>query len=366
MLSSESENVGQKSLHCRAACIQAARLLPFLPTPAGGIRTVRGVRRVAVGADVAGVGIQIPVAAVVVDEGAVAARAEMRGHIRAIRPEVSSHVVVGPAIRRSQNDARRRSRHNQILQHDGTLCVFVFDVFVCVRHHSQREPRRYRTEVLGIFSESSAPLIRSRAVHDPTSTQVLLIRFRDGDASALNELYDRHIPRILAAVRARLGAELRHKVESWDIVQDAMLASLKNVGSFEYQSDGAFLKWLAQIVENRIRDQLDFNHAGRRDHRLETPLENPHSPGRCAPLDIPDKTGLRTPSQILMLGEDLARLETAMDRLPVETRELIIAVKLEGRTFKEMADDAGKTPDAVRMQVNRAMEELAKVFKQLD
>jgi RNA polymerase sigma-70 factor (ECF subfamily) len=172
--------------------------------------------------------------------------------------------------------------------------------------------------------------------------------------------------RVLAAVRARLGAELRQKVESWDIVQDAMLASLKNVPTFEHEGEGAFLNWLAKVVENRIRDQMDHFRAGKRDHRREVPLGGPGSPDSSPPLDIPDKSGVPSPSQILVLNEDLARLEKAMDQLPQESRELIVAVKIEGQTYQEIADALGKSPDAVRMQVNRAIAALTKAFQELN
>ena len=85
---------------------------------------------------------------------------------------------------------------------------------------------------------------------DVTATRVLLEQHRAGDAAALNELYGRYTTRVLAVVRARLGAELRQRVQSLDIVQEAMLDSLKNLEKFDYASEGAFLKWLTAIVEN--------------------------------------------------------------------------------------------------------------------
>ena len=201
---------------------------------------------------------------------------------------------------------------------------------------------------------------------DPTSTQALLQRIQTGDKGALNDLYNRYLMRVLAAVRARLGAELRGKLESWDVVQDALLASLKNVQSFNQTSEGAFLNWLAKVVENRIRDQLDFFRADKRDHRLERPLAGSRSAESSAPLDIPERSGVPTPSQFLVLSEDLARLEKAMDQLPEESRELIVAVKIEGRTYDEIAKDLGKSPDAVRMQVKRALLALANAFRLLE
>jgi RNA polymerase sigma-70 factor (ECF subfamily) len=205
-----------------------------------------------------------------------------------------------------------------------------------------------------------------RTLLDPTSTQALLQRVNAGDAAALNALYDRYIMRVLAAVRARLGAELRGKLESWDVVQDALLASLKNVQAFNQTSEGALLNWLAKVVENRIRDQVDYFRADKRDHRLEGPLEKPRSIESAVPLDIPERSSVPTPSRILVLSEDLSRLEQAMDRLPQDSRELIVAAKIEGRSYQEIAQATGKSPDAVRMQVNRAFQALIKAFRILD
>jgi len=201
---------------------------------------------------------------------------------------------------------------------------------------------------------------------DPTSTQALLQLVQIGDKEALNELYSRYLVRVLAAVRARLGAELRGKLESWDVVQDALLASLKNVQSFNQSSEGAFLFWLTKVVENRIRDQLDHFRAEKRDHRLEKPLAGPRSADSSAPLDIPESSAVPTPSKVLILSEDLARLEKAMDQLPEESRELIVAVKIEGRTYDEIAQTLGKSPDAVRMQVKRALLALTNAFRVLE
>lgn len=201
---------------------------------------------------------------------------------------------------------------------------------------------------------------------DLTSTQALVERFHAGDRSALNELYGRYLPRVLMAMRARLGRELRRKLDSSDVLQDAMLASLKNIDSFEHASEGAFLNWLCKVVENRIRDQVDFHRAGRRDHRREKPLADGRSDDSGVPLDLPGPSDLPSPSQVLMLNEDLARLEMAMDRLPEEARELIIAVRIEGRSYDELGRCLGKSPDAVRMQVNRAVIALTKAFQELN
>ena len=203
------------------------------------------------------------------------------------------------------------------------------------------------------------PLKGTHGGHDESTGCVgICIRVWGSADSGLNELYGRYTTRVLAVVRARLGAELRQRVQSLDIVQEATLDSLKNLDKFDYASEGTFLKWLTAIVENRIRDQRDFHKAARRDMGKQSPLENPRSDGSAIPLEMPDKSGLPTASRAMMLTEDMLRLEQALDHLPAETRELIIAVKLDGRTYQELADETGKTSDAVRMQANRAMDAL--------
>ena len=204
---------------------------------------------------------------------------------------------------------------------------------------------------------------------DDVGTEILLRQVQQGDRAALEELYNRYLMRVLAAVRVRLGPGLRRKIESWDIVQDVMMDALKKVDSFEYRSDGAFLKYLSRLVENRIRDEADRYSAQKRDQNREVPLVVGSSSGSEVPLDLSVAPSVPSPSQILSTQEDLVRLELAMDKLgetSPEYRELIIAARIEGLTYREISEETGKSVDAVRMQLNRAMVALTKAFRELD
>lgn len=53
-----------------------------------------------------------------------------------------------------------------------------------------------------------------------------------------------------------------------------------------------------------------------------------------------------------------------MDRLSPEQRDLLVAVKLEGQTYSELA--AGTTVDAIRMKVHRAEQRLAAIYHELE
>lgn len=216
------------------------------------------------------------------------------------------------------------------------------------------------------FLENFLARGRATAVADADTTKLLISRVQAGDRDALETLCSRYLMRVLAAVRARLGAKLRQKVESWDVVQDVLIDAVRRVNSFEFRTEGAFLKFLNKIVENRIRDEADRWAAKKRDANLEVPLK-PSSPDGADPYStITLKQGWGSPSGILSLSEDLSRLEAAMDNLTEEYRELIVATKLEGRTYAEIAEESEISTDAVRMRLSRAMAALTREFRKLD
>jgi RNA polymerase sigma-70 factor (subfamily 1) len=201
------------------------------------------------------------------------------------------------------------------------------------------------------------------------NTQALIDQVQQGDSAALNSLCTRYQARVLTAVRIRLGKKLRQKIESCDLVQQVMLEAFREVKSFDYRTEGAFMKFLNKVVENRVRDEADRQQAGIRDVRRETSIDAPRSPGSAAPLDILDDHGGATPSQLLSRKEELTRLEAAMDRLGEESeeyRELLVAAKLEEQSYAELAEEHSATPDAIRMKVNRAMTALARIYKEMD
>ena len=94
-----------------------------------------------------------------------------------------------------------------------------------------------------------------------------------------------------------------------------------------------------------------------------------HQAGDSPPLNMPVDDHTQTPSMIAVHREETELLEQAMDALKEVSEEyhnLIVAVKLEGQTYGEIAELTGKSADAVRMQVNRAQAELAKIYRRID
>lgn len=196
-------------------------------------------------------------------------------------------------------------------------------------------------------------------------TQQLVSLAQNGDASALDRLCGVYGERLRRILRLRMGPELRSQLESMDLVQDALVAAVGNLDGFTYREEGDFLRWLAHVAENRIRDHIDRMHAAKRDVRREAqfPAADSLAGDRPAAAAVPIVT--TTPSVVLRRREELDRLELAMDRLPSEYRQVIVLAKIEGIAHKEIAARLNKTPAAVAKLLSRAIVALANEFERV-
>jgi RNA polymerase sigma-70 factor (ECF subfamily) len=196
-------------------------------------------------------------------------------------------------------------------------------------------------------------------------TQELVILAQGGDHSAMNQLCRVYGERVQRMVRFRMGRELRDKLESMDLVQDAFVAAVKDLGDFKYENEGDFLRWMSKIAENRIRDHIKRLHADKRDIRREVALNDRISPAGDGSARTPEPIRMTTPSVIMGISEELDRLENAMNLLKPEYREVIVLAQIEGLSHKEMGARLNKSPDAARMLLARAMAALTSAFERV-
>jgi RNA polymerase sigma-70 factor (ECF subfamily) len=173
-----------------------------------------------------------------------------------------------------------------------------------------------------------------------------LARARDGSGEALNEVYGRLAGRLLAVIRLRLGPQLRSQVESGDVLQATLLKSFERIEQFEGSHGASLMAWLARIAENEIRDLVDYHKRQRRDARRNVPLDAAQEPLA---------TNVRSLSSQVVLDEEALRLETALESLPEHYRQIVVMRKLEELDWVEVARRMGKSQDACRMLLARAM-----------
>ena len=201
----------------------------------------------------------------------------------------------------------------------------------------------------------------SRSVCDH-NTQYLVNLAKAGDTSAINQLCRVYGERVRRMVRLRMGKELRPKLDSVDLVQDAILSAFEGLGDFTYKNEGDFLRWLSRIAQNALRDNLDKLHADKRDIRREVRLDSNRPATQSPHVEPRGPIQATTPSVILSKKEDLDKLEKALDKLKPEYREVIVLAKIEELSYAEIADRLGKSIDAVGHLISRAMIALSDLF----
>src|ERR1043166_787831 len=120
---------------------------------------------------------------------------------------------------------------------------------------------------------------------DPDSNEPtidLLLRAQSGDAEALNVLLARYLPRLSRWASGRLPSGLRSMLDTGDLVQDAIINSLRNLNTLEIRSEASLQTYLRRAVKNRIIDL--YRRAGRRP--LREALPDYAAVAEPSPLDL--------------------------------------------------------------------------------
>ncbi|MHC4144588.1 MAG: RNA polymerase sigma factor [Planctomycetota bacterium] len=176
-----------------------------------------------------------------------------------------------------------------------------------------------------------------------------------GDQPAIDQLCRVYGERIRRIIRFRLDAKLRPKLDSVDLVQDALILALGGLKEFTYRNEGDFLRWLSRIAENRLHDIQKKFHADKRDIRKEISFKQEGSSTDGCFHGAAEPIGTTTPSVIMRKKEALDRLEKALDTLKPEYKEVIVLKKIEGLSHAEIAERLNKSTSSVPMLLFRAM-----------
>lgn len=169
---------------------------------------------------------------------------------------------------------------------------------------------------------------------------------RAGSGEAIGAVFERYGERLHALIRVRLGPYLRRRLESRDILQATLLKAFQGIERFEGSGSASLMAWLGTIAQAEICDQADYYGRQKRNAARDTTLDE-----RAEALTEP----LRSETSRLQLQKDTERLIEALDALKEEHREVILLRNYEELSFPEIGQRLGKSPDACRMLLARAM-----------
>lgn len=198
-------------------------------------------------------------------------------------------------------------------------------------------------------------------------TASLVERAQAGDPDALNELFARYHRVMVEVARRKLGPRLRLKEDPDDLAQTTFREATRDFASYRYQGEGSLLRWLMQILHNKIRDKAEFYAAGKRDLSRERALDSPEEEGPRLGRGAREITSHDlSVTQVVQRDENFELLRDALSELSPDHRRAITLVFFEGLSLADAGERmGGRTEDAVRMMLRRAEGKLGERLRAL-
>jgi len=230
---------------------------------------------------------------------------------------------------------------------------------LCSPHRARARGGPARPDLMDDRDKEIVMLSRKKTQAHPSPPQEaeLVERLRAGDRSAQVEVVRRYRRMLLHSA----FAILHQRDLAEDVVQDTWILAFKNIDRFEGRS--MLRTWLAGIAINQARMYL-------RQERRSPPLSAvlPASGGPRVPLAAPGSPSLPEPvndvtaEQLVIEQESGRELETALRRLPVTQRSVLL-LEIRGYSPAETRTTLGITEVARRVRLSRARARMRQVFR---
>ncbi len=154
----------------------------------------------------------------------------------------------------------------------------------------------------------------------------------------------------LPELRAYLVRRALQYCDAEDILQETLLRTWARSRCEEITHPKSYL---VQVARSVIIDRA--RRASVRQGKNHCALEDWHHP--IDPLD---------PARVVLAREELVLLAEGVNLLPARTRDILVAVRIRGKSIKVTAEDFGISVSAVEKHLSRALASLAKHIRAKD
>ena len=179
---------------------------------------------------------------------------------------------------------------------------------------------------------------------DSEPTQILFHKAQAGDRDAFQELIGQFTERLQHQIRVRMGPRVRERLEVDDLHQETVLRAFESIARVKWDGEERFYRWLSSIAEHLILN------ATQKRSLAELKLDDRDAASDSSPSKPPRRV------------ERFERLEEAFQHLSPDQRKALALSRLEGRKLKDVAKAMGRSPEAVRKLIARALLQLKANF----
>ena len=195
-------------------------------------------------------------------------------------------------------------------------------------------------------------------------TAKLVASAQAGDVDSLNDLFTRYHQTMVEMARRKLGPRLRLKEDPDDLAQTTFREATRDFASYTYRGEGSLLRWLIQILQNKIRDRAEFYTAGKRDLSRERAVNTGEGDdGTLSGVpELPSED--LSVTRVVARDESFGLLRESLSELSDEHRQAITLVFFQGLSLREAGEQMeGRSEDAVRMLLRRAEGKLGDLLR---
>ncbi len=195
---------------------------------------------------------------------------------------------------------------------------------------------------------------------EPSATDQLLDRVRNGEADAVDRLLTAQREPLRRMIGARLDPALAARVDASDVVQDVLLEASRRLNDYLRNPVMPFGLWLRHIAKDHV---IDAHRRHRQAQRRSMDREQPLAPAVLADHSSLELAGQLldrevTPATAAVRHELQARLQDAIAALGDDDREVILMRHAEQLSNQEVASLLGLTEAAASMRYLRAVRRL--------
>lgn len=176
----------------------------------------------------------------------------------------------------------------------------------------------------------------------PLADREAVSRIRAGDASGLDQVYQRYA-RPVYSLALRI---LREPSAAEDLTQDVFLKLWRQPETYD-PDRGALSAWLLSVAHNRAVDLIR-----RRRVRDEEPLSESYGAAEV------QRDGVVDPSELVGLQETATAVRRALAQIPNEQRRAIEMAFFQGKTHVEIAAELGEPLGTTKTRIRLGMRKL--------
>ena len=182
----------------------------------------------------------------------------------------------------------------------------------------------------------------------PITDDQLVKRIADGDASALEQLYDRYVRQCFGLALRILGDALLAE----EVVQEVFLKLWSQPGRYAPEK-GKFVSWLLSLVHHRSIDEL------RRRSRTEVALETQETGSVLDSAASPEPD----PADQVTLYEQQRTVRQALAGIPAEQRQILELAYYGGLSQSQIASRLGQPLGTVKTRMRSGLRHLRSILE---